>query len=96
MATYKLIGAKPNETPEETIIRCANNLIKAIIAAGYSLHSTSGVSGAEIKFFNIIPNKIRVANTLSNWSVEGKTPLKITFAPCPGEVQRMNDTTEDN
>ena len=39
----KLIGTKPGETPDQAIIRCANNLVKAVLASGRSLHSTSGV-----------------------------------------------------
>lgn len=94
--TYKLIGTKPNETPDQAVIRCANNLVKAVIAAGYSLHSTSGLSGLDIHFFDHIPNKIFVANSLSGWEVNGTTQLKISFAPCPSEVLEMNDVTPDD
>ena len=92
MGTYKLIGTKPNETPDETIIRCANNLVKALLAAGYSLHCTSGCSGVDIDFYSHCPNEICVKNTLSNWRVGGKTPLKITFA----QEEPKNDLTQDD
>lgn len=80
---YKLIGAKENETPEETVVRCANNLIKAVLAAGYSLHSTPGLSGVEVKFYDHIPNRIFVENCLGHWALEGVCPVKISFAPEP-------------
>ena len=88
----KLIGTKPGETPDQAIIRCANNLVKAVLASGRSLHSTSGVSGMEISFYNHRPNEIDVYNTLSNWRVSGKTPLKITFMP----EEPVNDLTQDD
>ena len=84
--TYKLIGTKPGESPDEAIIRCANNLAKAVLAARYSLHATSGLSKVEINFFDHLPGKIRISNCLANWTVSGKTPLKITFAPHESEL----------
>lgn len=79
--SYKLVGAKENETPEATIIRCANNLIKAVMAAGYSLHSTSGMSGLEIGFYSHCPNEVEVYNVLSHWKIKGRCPIKISFKP---------------
>ena len=92
MPTYKLIGTKPNETPDEAIIRCANNLVKAVLASGRSLHCTSGMSSLEIDFYSRHPEDIEVGNCLSNWYVRGKTPLKITFKPEEPE----NDLTQDD
>jgi hypothetical protein len=82
----KLIGTKPNETADETIIRCANNLVKAVLASGRSIHSTSGCSGLEITFYDHRKDDIVVENILSGWEVRGKTPLKITFAPEESEL----------
>ena len=92
---YKLIGTKPNETPDQAIIRCANNLVKAIIAGGYSLHTINGLSGVDINFYSHIPNKICVSNVLAGWEVKGATKLKISFAPSADEVREMNDLTPD-
>ena len=92
MTTYKLIGTKPNETPDETIIRCANNLVKAVLASGRTLHSTPGVSGFDIDFYNHRPGDIRIQNICGGWNLWGKTPLKITFKP---EVP-VNDLTQDD
>lgn len=86
MAEYKLIGARENETKEEAIIRCANNLIKAVIAAGYSVHSTSDMSSVDIAFYSHIPDEIYVQNIMSHWSVRGKCPIKISFKPTDKEL----------
>lgn len=82
----KLIGTKPNETADQAIIRCANNLVKAVLASGRSIHNTSGCSGLEITFYDHIKGSIVVENILSGWQVRGKTPLKITFAPEESEL----------
>ena len=82
----KLIGTKPNETADEAIIRCANNLVKAVLASGRSIHSTSGCGGLEITFYDHRKDDIVVHNILSDWKVWGKTPLKITFRPDESEL----------
>lgn len=82
----KLIGTKPNETADEAIVRCANNLVKAVLASGRSIHSTSGCSGLDIAFYDHIKGSIVVENILSGWKVCGKTPLKITFRPDESEL----------
>ena len=82
----KLIGTKPNETADETIIRCANNLVKAVLASGRSIHSTSGVSGVSVLFYAHRKGDIDVENILSGWQVRGKTPLKSTYAPEESEL----------
>lgn len=82
----KLIGTKLNETADEAIIRCANNLVKATLASGRSIHSTSGCSGLEITFYDHRKGDIFVHNILSGWKVRGKTPLKITFRPDESEL----------
>jgi hypothetical protein len=82
----KLIGTKPNETADEAIIRCANNLVKAVLASGRSIHNTSGCSGLEITFYDHRKDDIVVENILSGWKVWGKTPLKITFRPEESEL----------
>ena len=92
MKTFKLIGTKPNETPDEAIIRCANNLVKAVLASGRTLHSTPGMSGVDIDFFDHMPGKVRISNSLAHWELFGKTPLKITFKPEEPE----NDLTQDD
>lgn len=84
---YKLIGARENETPNETIIRCANNLTKALIAAGYNLHSTSGMSSFAVSFYSHCPNEIHIHNVLSNWRIEGRCPVKISFKPSGEELE---------
>ena len=86
MANYKLIGAKENETPEETVIRCANNLVKAVLAAGYSLHSTPGVSGLDVCVHSNSANEVKVQNILSHWEIRGKCPVKISFKPANEEL----------
>ena len=82
----KLINTKPNETADETIIRCANNLVKAVLASGRSIHSISGVSGVSIGFYDRIAGNIIIENILAGWKIWGKTPLKITFAPDKSEL----------
>jgi len=89
---YKLIGTKPGETPDEAIIRCANNLVKAVLASGRSVHGTPGCSFFDVVFFNHCPNEINVFSTLQHWDVKGKTPLKITFA----QKEPENDLTQDD
>jgi len=92
MAKYKLIGTKEGETPEQTIIRCANNLIKAVLAAGYSIHSTNGISGVEIIFYNGYEKEITVANNLSNWRITGRAAIKPTFRPSDDELELDEET----
>lgn len=88
----KLQNSKPNETPDQRIIRCANNLLKAVVAGGYSLHSTSGVSGVDVKIYDHIPNKVDVHNVLSHWRVTGPVGFKVTFkAPDPAPETLVED-----
>ena len=87
MARYKLIGTKEGETPKQTIIRCANNLIKALLAAGYSIHSTDGISGIEVKFYKSHDKEIVVLNCLSNWEIRGKAAIKPTFRLSDDELE---------
>lgn len=88
----KLIGTKAGETPDQAIIRCANNLVKAVLASGRTLHSTSGLSGFDISFYNHRQGEIFVGNILGGWRLNGKTPLKITFMP----EEPVNDLTQDD
>jgi len=88
MKQYKLIGTKENETPDDAIIRCANNLVKAVLASGRSIHSTSGLSKVDVHFFDHRRGSIFVENCLSGWKVLGKTPLNITFAPHISELKQ--------
>ena len=94
MKTFKLIGTKPNETPDAAIIRCANNLVKAVLASGRSLKSYPGVGvvGFEVSFFDHRPGEISVSDLASNLEVRGKSPLKMTFMPKEPE----NDLTQDD
>ena len=82
----KLINTKPNETADEAIVRCANNLVKAVLASGRSIHKTSGCSGLDITFYDHCPWEMQIENILSGWKVWGKTPLKITFRPDKSEL----------
>lgn len=80
MKTYKLIGTKEGESKEDAIIRCANNLVKAVLAGGYSIHATDGLSWVDISFYSHAPGEITVSNCLANWGIKGYTPLKVPFA----------------
>lgn len=82
----KLINTKPNETADEAIIRCANNLVKAVLASGRSIHKISGCSGLDITFFDHRPKDIFIENVIGRWKVQGVTPIKITFAPDKSEL----------
>lgn len=73
------MGAQKGETAEQAIIRCANNLVKAVIAGGYSLHETDNMSGLEINFYRCHQGEIRIENILSGWKIKGKTRLMVTF-----------------
>lgn len=75
----KHINAVPGETPDQRIIRCANNLIKAVLASGRSIHSSPGLSGVDVDVYKHDPHNIKVQCILSDWKVAGYTPLKITF-----------------
>ncbi|MDO4945465.1 MAG: hypothetical protein Q4E74_09740 [Ruminococcus sp.] len=92
MIKYKLIGTKEGETPEQAIIRCANNLIKAVIAAGYSIHNTSEISGVEVKFYRDYEKEIMVNNVLSHWQLTGKATIKPTFRPSNNELELDEET----
>lgn len=96
MGTYKLIGTKPNETPDETIIRCANNLVKAVLASGRSVCCTPGMSGFDVNFYNHLPLEIDVESTLSHWKVRGKAQVKVPFAPPdPPEQDLSQDDAQE-
>jgi len=92
MPTYKLIGTKPNETPDAAIIRCANNLVKAVLASGRPFKSYPGIGMVSlgVAFYDHIPGKVFVAHSASKWELSGKTPLKMTFLPKAPE----NDLTQ--
>lgn len=92
MKTYKLENTKPSETPDQAIIRCANNLVKAVLASGRSIEATPGMSTFEIHFFSHIPSTILIESCLSDWSVRGYTPLKITYK----REEPINDLTQDD
>lgn len=94
MKTFKLIGTKPNETPDEAIIRCANNLVKAVLASGRPVEGYPGIGmvSLDVSFYSHVPDKIFVALVSSKWGLSGKTPLKITFKPEEPE----NDLTQDD
>lgn len=92
---YKLIGTKAGETPDEAIVRCANNLVKAVLASGRSIHSTPGVSSVDVHFYDHLPTEIYIENVLSGWRVTGRTPLKITFRPAD-EALKQDDAEEEH
>ena len=83
----KLQNSKPAETPDQCIARCANNLIKAVLAAGYSMHSTPGMSSLDINTYRHRPGEIEIENCLSGWKVWGKLAVKVTFKPEDVELQ---------
>ena len=90
----KLIGTKAGETPDQTIIRCANNLVKAVIAARgmEALHSTSRVSSFDVSIYSHHPEDIIVQNILSEFRVEGRAAVKVTFR----QEEPENDLTQDD
>ena len=61
----KLQNSKPGETPDERIVRCATNLMKAVIAAGYNVCSTDGISGFDVDVYKNYPDEIYIRNILS-------------------------------
>lgn len=88
---YKLIGAKENESADDTIIRCANNLLKALIAAGYDIYSTPDISGFDVAVYRCDPNNITVHNILAGWAVSGRCPVKVGFKSKPDGKQLVID-----
>lgn len=85
-AAEEYFGDEYQHWADEAIIRCVNNLVKAVLASGRSIHNTSGCSGLEITFYDHRKGDIFVENILSGWKAWGKTPLKITFAPDKSEL----------
>ena len=94
MKTFKLIGTKPNETPDAAIIRCANNLVKAVLASGRPFKSYPGVGMVSlcVAFYDHIPEKVFVSHSASKWELYGKTTIKANFVPQEPE----NDLTQDD
>ena len=85
----KLIGTKPGETPEQRITRCANNLLKAVVAAGYNLHSTPDISGFDLDVFST-SGEMCLSNICGGWIIRcGKPAIKVSFMP------EENELTED-
>jgi hypothetical protein len=85
----KLIGTKPGETPDQRIARCANNLLKAVVAAGYNLHSTPGVSGFDLDVYSHT-GEMHLNNICGGWRIRcGKPAIKVSFMP------EENELTED-
>ena len=93
MPTYKLIGTKPNETADEAVIRCANNLVKAVLASGRSVCSTDGCSGIDVHIYNHAPHEIQILNIIQGWRVRGSAAVKVPFAPPEPPEQ---DLTQDD
>lgn len=87
----KLIGTKPGETPDQRITRCANNLLKAVVAAGYTLHSSPCISGFDIDIYSH-SGEMKLNNICGGWCIPcGKPKIKVTFA----QELPDNDLTED-
>ena len=99
MPTYKLIGTKPNETPDEAIIRCANNLVKAVLASGRPVEGYPGIGmvGLDVSFYSHMPDKIFVALVSSKWELSGKTPLKVnSVLPEPENSLTQDDACTES
>ena len=93
----KLIGTKPRETPEQAVIRCANNLLKACLAAGYNIMcSTGGMSGIEVNVYKFSPDEVHVQNITAKLHVKGKAAIRIPFAPRPDELTQDDAQEADD
>lgn len=83
------VEAEPVKTPEQRIIRCANDLLEAVIAAGYTLHRSDNVSGLDVDIF-ARDGHLSVNNIMGDWRVRGATRMPITFRdmrePCETEA----------
>lgn len=94
MPSYKLQNTKPGESPDEAVIRCANNLLKACLAAGHNICcSTGGISGVEVSVFRHIPDRIYVQNITAHTKIEGRAAVRVPFAPRPEHLEQ--DDSED-
>ena len=51
MQNVKIMNPVDGETPEQRVERCANNLLKAVLAAGADIRKTSAISGICIDVF---------------------------------------------
>lgn len=80
MSNVKILNPVEGETNEQRIKRCANNLLKAVLAAGYDVRSTSGLSGIDLNIYNHTGD-MYVQNSLCHWEVNcGKPSVKVGFA----------------
>ena len=80
MSNVKIINPVDGETNEKRINRCANNLLKALLAGGYDVRKTEGISGFNVNIFNHTKH-MTINNILAGWSVEcGNPSVKIEFA----------------
>ena len=61
-------------------------MMKAVIAAGYNVCSTDGISGFDVDVYKNYPDEIYIRNILSGWSVEGKLGIKVPFKPSDDEL----------
>ena len=80
MSNVKIINPVEGETNEQRIKRCANNLLKALLAGGRDVRMTEGISGYYVNIFNHTKH-MTVENIIAGWTVECGTPsVKVEFA----------------
>ena len=80
MANVKIMNPVEGETSEQRIKRCANNLLKALLAGGYDVRKTEAISGFDVNIYNHTRH-MTVNNVACRWAVEcGWPTVKIEFA----------------
>lgn len=62
MQNVKIMNPVDGETPEQRVERCANNLLKAVLAAGADIRKTSAISGIDVDVF--APNEYHAKQVL--------------------------------
>lgn len=80
MSNVKIMNPVEGETNEQRIKRCANNLLKAILAGGYDVRQNEGYSGFDVNIFKHT-NHMTVDSIIGRWEIDCGVPsVKVEFA----------------
>lgn len=80
MANVKIMNPVEGETNEQRIKRCANNLLKAVLAGGYDIRKTAAISGFDVDIFSRT-NELQIRNGITNVVIRcGRPSVSVKFA----------------
>lgn len=94
MSNVKIMNPVEGETNEQRIKRCANNLLKALLAGGYDVRKIAEISGFDVNVYNHTKH-MTVDNIICNWSIDCGVPsIKVEFADMTAPNYESENLTE--